>query len=293
MWILCIILSAAFAAAVLYIVLLRRDIRRMATQLRHISQTGTNAQLTTITRDRNVVALALSVNRALEESRTALLDTARRENNLKRALTNISHDLRTPLTSAIGYLQMLESADSETQARYTEIIRGRLDVLVVLMNRLFEFTHTIEGQTPIELKRVDISRILRELLAAFYPELCEKGFTVEADIPEAPVYVVADEDALARVLQNVMCNVVVYGKEYMLARVAGCEITIGNKAIDASKIDADRLFERFYTADASRASQSTGLGLGIAKELVTRMDGQITAEVLDDMVVLRIRLPLC
>lgn len=290
MLIVCILLGAALAAALFGLFTLKRDIRQMNHTLRDIGDT--NALLTTQTANKDISALANSINQMLDCNRRDLLGKAHAEADLKRAITNISHDLRTPLTSALGYLQMLESSelDGETRARYLETVRGRLEALSALMNSLFEFTRVIEGRTSFEIQKVNIANAVRDALSANYAELASLGFAVEADIPEMPVFCLCDRDALRRVLQNLMKNVCVHGKGTVRIRLDGSAIEIANQADGLEVLDTARIFERFYTADASRTSKGTGLGLAISKELVAQMGGEISAGVSGGMLVIRVTL---
>lgn len=290
--IICIILGAALAAALAWVILLKRDIRQLSQKLSDISDIDTNAQLTTQTFDSDIATLTNSINKSLERSRRDLLDKARAEAALKRAITNISHDLRTPLTSALGYLQMLESSelDAQTKTRYTETIKGRLEALSDLMNNLFELTRIIEGSVTIDIQKVNICNTVRDTLSASFAELDGKGFTVETDIPDAPVMWMCDEDALRRALQNLIKNVCAHGKEYLRIDVKDTYISITNRAEGLDELDTQQIFERFYTADASRTSKNTGLGLAIAKELTERMGGSISASVNEDIFSVQIKL---
>ena len=283
-------LGVALGAVLLRIFLLKRDIRQLGKTLKEIAGSDTNARLVTETFDHDIATFADSINAMLARSRRDLLEKSHAEADLKRAITNISHDLRTPLTAALGYLQMLDSGilDAETKTRYLKIIKERLEALSGLMNSLFEFSRVMEGNITAGVQKVNICNALRDALSASYTELASKGFTVIADIPDAPVFCLCDEDALRRVLQNLFKNVYVHGKETLRVRLDGSTIEIANKADGLYALDTERIFERFYTNDASRTSKNTGLGLAIAKEFVHRMGGQITASVEEDMLVMRV-----
>jgi len=271
---------------------IKRELRRLRRQLDEIVSSDTNARLTTATSDKDVAALAISVNAMLERNRRVLYEKKHAEAALKQAVTNMSHDLRTPLTSALGYLQMLESSDidGETQARYLKTVRERLGVLSVLMSGLFEFARVIEGNTAFCIQKVNVCNVLRDTLSESYAELECGGFSVDANIPDTPVLCLCDEDALRRVLQNLIKNVCVHGRELLRVRLDGGMIEIANKADGLNELDAGRIFERFYTADASRTSKNTGLGLAIVKELTERMGGHISASVMGELLVIRVTL---
>ena len=256
----------------------------MGVKLTEITRIDTNAQLTTSTFDKDISALIQGINFMLQNNRQGYLEVQRMEATLKRAITNISHDLRTPLTSAKGYLQMAESVnlDKETMLRYISIIRDRLDALTVLMDSLFAFSRAVEGN--ITLQRVNVGNILRDTLVGSYAELEGKGFVVEANIPDTPVYWNCDEQALKRVLQNLINNAAVHGKDYLRVQLSEGIIEIANNT--DSKIDIDSIFERFYTDDTSRTNKRTGLGLAIVKELIEKMSGSISAIKNEDIIIM-------
>jgi signal transduction histidine kinase len=262
-----IILIIALAVCVSANVLLKADIRQMARQIDEL--TDTNAKLTTATFDRDVTVLATRVNGLLDRQKRVLLERDRAEVNLKRAITNISHDLRTPLTAAIGYLQMLDERE-----RYVPIIKERLTALSALLDSFFEFARAVEGNTPLSPQRLNLCAVLRDVLSAFYMDF--KDFTMETDIPETPLFVICDENALRRVLQNLFRNAAVHGKGFLRVTARENTVTVANGT--DFEVDAERIFERFYTSDPARTGQSTGLGLAIAREIVTRMGGDIFAE---------------
>jgi len=289
----CVLLGVALAAAVVRVVFLRRAVRRLRRDLDNIVSTETNALVTTETTDPAITALAHSINRMLERGRLDLIERIRAEAELRHTLTNISHDLRTPLTAAQGYVQMAESAslDPATRQRYLGIARERLSALSGLLNALFEFTRVVEGTTKLAAKPVDVAEATRQCLAAFSPQLREKGFRIEALIPDQPVYRLGDEEALRRVLQNLLANVAVHGCRRVRVRVDDSGIDIANDVEHLERLDIPHLFDRFYTADTSRTNQTTGLGLAIAKELLTRMGASIVARTADGMLTMYMVLP--
>ena len=290
LWIACGLLAAALIAALIKLALLKGDISQLNKRLGEITQTDTNAQLTTNTFDRDVIALAQSANALIAKSRRDIITTQRTEADLKRAITNISHDLRTPLTSAKGYLQILENTPHDEQTtRCLTIIRGRLDSLTALMDNLFAFSQALEGN--VNIQKTNIGNALRDALTDSYAELENKGFAVESHIPDTPVYCLCDTGALKRILQNLLKNAYVHGKDYLRVSLSGGTIEIANKTHDIDSIDISRIFDRFYTADAARTHKRTGLGLAIAKELTEKMGGSISAEAERDMLAVRISLP--
>jgi len=302
LWIICGLAVIAFAVVLILWLRLKGDVRRVSQRLNEIMKTDTNARLSTNTFDKDVSALIESANALLAKSRRDFIEARRLEDDLKRAITNISHDLRTPLTSAKGYLQMLTGLagmgntpacispeNTETAARYLATIRGRLETLTILMDNLFTFSRALEGN--ITMRKVNIGSVLRDSLSDSFEELERKGFTVESNIPDTPAYSRCDEDALKRILQNLFKNAYVHGKDYLRVTLADSTIEIANKSDGLNELDEARIFDRFYTADAARTHKRTGLGLAIVKELAERMGGSISAVKTDDMIAVRISLP--
>ena len=187
---------------------------------------------------------------------------------------------------------MLEAddLDADTRSRYLRIIKGRMDSLSTLMNNLFDYTKISEGSNTLEIEKVNVSNVLRDALSEAYAELQKKGFRVDVDIPDQPMYCFCNSEALQRVLQNLFKNVYTHGRESLAVRLAAGTITIANQVTDLSEADVEHLFERFYTADASRSNHSTGIGLTIAQELTEQMGGTLSATKDGDLLVMKVEL---
>jgi len=274
----CGIFAMGFALILVKYILLKKDIFQIGSRLKVIADVDTNAQLCTSTFDKNISNLVEAINKSLEKGRKDFTRAKKLEADLKRAITNISHDLRTPLTSAKGYLQMIEKSDLDikTRLRYLSIIEGRLDALTVLMDSLFDFSRALEGD--LSFKKVNICNLLRDSLSENYLELSSKDFVVESEIPESPVYFNCDENAMKRVVQNLIKNACVHGKDYLSVKLSDGVLKIINNVDEINKLDTARIFDRFYTADAARSSKRTGLGLAIVKELLEKMGCEVKAE---------------
>ncbi|MDR2532941.1 MAG: HAMP domain-containing histidine kinase [Oscillospiraceae bacterium] len=271
--------------------MIKKDIRQINQTLDLIKNEDTNTKLTTQTFDKEVCVLCNNINAILDERRKVITECERTNNEFKRAITNISHDMRTPLTSALGYLQMLQDKDiaPEKQAEYIDIIESRLQSLSALMNSLFEYARVIEGKEQIDVQKVNVCNVLRDVLSEFYADLENKGFKVDVNIPDESVNYFCYPAMLRRVLQNLLKNVCTHGREYLRVTLRDNVIEIANKA-DLSEVDVDKIFERFYTADLSRTGKNTGLGLAIARELTVRMGGEITARVEGELLIVKFKL---
>jgi len=286
-WLVCI-LGVLLVASLLHIYMKKREVRNLNLTLLKIVGTQTNSRLTTATSCKNTAAFVTSVNELLQQNQEIVLATTRQEANLKRAITNISHDLRTPLTAARGYLQMLESQtlDAETTVKYLQVVQERLDTQTKLMNSLFEFANILEGDTTLNIKPVDICNIVRDVLSAHYEEL--RNFAVDVVMPNTAIMYNCDTAATERILHNLIKNAYTHGCDVLQVRVSDNAIEITNRVVEQGKLDASQLFDRFYTADSSRTGKSTGLGLAIVKELATQMGWQVAACVDGDMLTVKL-----
>ncbi|MCL2037229.1 MAG: HAMP domain-containing histidine kinase [Oscillospiraceae bacterium] len=264
---------------------LKPDIRNLNKQLGTIKSCDTNARLTTATSDRDIAELCNSMNAVLDERREAVIEAQLRNTEFKRAITNISHDLRTPLTSAIGYLQMVQESGS---LEHLALVEERLKSLTTLMNSLFEYTKIIEGRVEYNLEKVNLCDVLRDTLVQFYGGFTAQGFEVAVDIPDAPVYALCDKSAIARVAQNLIKNALEHGYKRFALSVSEGEIVFSNCVREIDSLDTEQIFERFYTADLSRSGGNTGLGLAITRELVESMGWKISAVKEGETLIVRI-----
>jgi len=284
-----ILLSLALIFCAALAVLLKRDVRMLNHILQKIEKSDTNMRATTETFDKDISELCNSVNDILDKQKQIVIASEKSNREFRQAITNISHDLRTPLTSAIGYVQMLKSGNTTDvqKLEYLGIIETRLKSLSNLMNELFEYTQIIEGKITQNVEKINICNVLRDTISAYYNDFITKNFNVEINIPDAPVYVLCDANSLKRISQNLIQNVLVHGVEYFNMTVDikndGVCVIFKNKVLNISELDTDRLFDRFYTADLSRNGSSTGLGLAIAKELIFNIGGAINAYTENDI----------
>jgi hypothetical protein len=222
-------------------------------------------------------SLASSVNVQLCLLRKERLRFEQGDTELKNAVTNISHDLRTPLTAIFGYLELLKKeGKSENAERYTEIIENRAEYLKQLTEELFRYSAVLADKN-MQTENVVINDVLEESIAAFYAALKEKNITPNINITETKIVRSLDCQALSRVFSNLMNNAVKYSDGDLDITLSDMgEITFSNTANELNEVQVGKLFDRFYTVEAAR--KSTGLGLSIAKNLVMQMGGTIRAE---------------
>ena len=249
----------------------------------------TNTLIDVSTRDPYMRKLAADINVQLRLLRKERHRYQQGDLELKEAVTNISHDLRTPLTAINGYLDLLEREEkSESVQRYLSQIQNRTEVLKNLTEELFRYS-VVTSTQDLKLEPMDVVRALEESLLSFYAVMQEKGIQPEINLPEKPVFRELDAGAINRIFSNIISNALKYsdGDLSVVMEANGC-ITFTNTAQNLNAVTVGRLFDRFYTVEASR--NSTGLGLSIAKLLIERMGGNIGAAYKDNRLTIHIQL---
>ena len=260
---------------------MRKSAQEIAEAFRDRLTADTNTLIDISSRDRYMRKLAADINVQLRLLRKERHRYQQGDLELKEAVTNISHDLRTPLTAINGYLDLLEREEkSEAVQRYLSQIQNRTEVLKNLTEELFRYSVVTSSQ-DLKTGRMDVVRALEESLLSFYAIMQEKGIQPEIELPEDPVWRQLDAGAVNRIFSNIISNALKYsdGDLSVTMSADGC-ITFTNTAHNLTAVTVGRLFDRFYTVEASR--NSTGLGLSIAKLLIERMCGKISAKYEDD-----------
>lgn len=275
------VLAAGFALLALglgwKVALLRHGIKGLRRDLVERRGQDTNTLLSLPCRDRELRRLASALNQELRALRQERLRYQQGDKELKEAVVNISHDLRTPLTAISGYLQLLQGQDLPPDAqRYLEQIESRTESMKRLTEELFRYS-VVVSEENLAREPVDLRRAVEEALLSFYGALEGRGIEPQVRLPETPVIRQLDPAAVNRVLGNILTNALKYsaGDLEVTLEESG-RLTFSNAAPGLDPVAAGRLFDRFYTVEAAR--NSTGLGLSIAKELTQRMGGEMGAE---------------
>ncbi len=256
---------------------LEQGLRQAARQMKAQMADKTNARLSLPCPSAGAEELLTCLNDLLELRQTERADYRRKEQELRRQIANVSHDLRTPLTSILGYLQLLEGdgLSPEKRREYFQVIEGRARTLQVFIASFYDLSRIEGGELPLEREKVDLSRALSDQLAAAYEQIEEAGLATEVDIAANLPPVWADGGAVTRIFSNLLTNALRHGSDTLTVRLyrEGNDIVsaFSNRAEDLTAEDAAHVFERFYTADKMRTGQSTGLGLAIVKALAERM----------------------
>lgn len=270
------LLTVVTLALILKLILLKTSLNEIAGELTLILSQDTNRLLGLSSRDIGVRRLASILNDqliALQQERHRYQDGDR---ELKEAVTNISHDLRTPLTAISGYLELLDREEHTPQALHClEIIKSRVDSMKQLTEELFRYSLAL---TPKDMnpEQLSLNKVLEESLLSFYEIFQKKKIAPQIVLPDTPVIRSLDKSALSRIFNNIISNAAKYSTEDFLVTLAPDGIvTFSNAAPGLSPITAARLFDRFYTVE--NLEYSTGLGLSIARQLTEQMGGKITA----------------
>ncbi len=258
--------------------LLKKSAKEITSDFSKLINSDTNAIIGISSRDNDMCELADSINAQIKEMRKKQLRYEQGNNELKTAITNISHDLRTPLTAICGYLDLMQNtSDVQKQKRYLTIMKERTELMKQLTEELFRYSVIVTDDTEMECENVFVNQLLAESISSFYPALKSRGIEPKIELTEQRVERFVNKAALSRVFSNLLNYAVKYsGGDLEISLSHTGDITFSNKAKELSAVDVEQLFDRFYTVEA--AHHSTGLGLSIARTLVERMGGTITAE---------------
>lgn len=278
---LCALTALAFATVIFLLIKynnLKRGIRKITAQVQDKIENNTNTLISVSEGGAETKELAAILNRELKVFREEGQKFRKGDNEVKEAVANISHDLRTPITAMSGYLELLEREEKSGQVeRYIGIISERCAALKSLTEELFDYSVTAAKADNLTLTDTCLNEELELVLASFYAALTEAGIEPEIVIPETKVVRQLDKAALQRVFGNIINNALKYsdGDLFVTLKEDGTVI-FANTARNMTPVDTARLFERFYTVQTAKGS--TGLGLSIARMLTGKMNGNIHAE---------------
>ena len=275
-WIICGVLAVIIAILVIKIRMMQKSMDEICSCLSEHLSSDTNQLITVSSSDKHVRNLASEIANQLTELRRQRRQYINGDRELKEAVTNISHDLRTPLTAICGYLELLETEEmTDNTKRYLERIANRTEALKALTEELFRYS-VISSVSDLNYEKVDVGRVLEDTLISFYGAFEQKNITPNISLPDGVIIRSLDKSALSRIFGNIISNAVKYSDgDFSVIMTESGEITFSNTASKLSSVDVGKLFDRFYTVDSAR--KSTGLGLSIAKLLTERMGGCISA----------------
>ncbi|WP_434785811.1 sensor histidine kinase [Bacillus velezensis] len=266
---------------------LRTEIKYIRNKLRKVVNEETGERLLLNTEDKYIKSLLIQINRLLDHNQKIKGNCNSIELSMRKMLSNISHDLKTPLTVILGYIEMINNDKSLTSEKVMSLLKTvnlKTVEVLALINRFFELVKLESGDKKLNSSRIDICEVSRKIILDYYEILISKEFEVVIDIPDDSVFVSGDEDAIERVLNNLITNAIQYGSD---GKMVGLKIRItdndvfvevSDKGKGINELHKDRVFERMYTLEDSRNTnyQGSGLGLTITKRLVEQMEGSIS-----------------
>ena len=282
------VLLLVIAVLTVKVYTLRKAAREIAEAFSARLREDTNTLIDISSRDKRMRELAEAVNRELKLLRRQRQQFVNGDRELKEAVANVSHDLRTPLTAIYGYLELLEREELPPEtARYVAQIRSRAEALRELMEELFRYS--VVASTPeVSSEPVNLCRVLEDSLLSFYGSFSQRGIEPEVAIPEEGVWRNLDPSSVTRIFGNIISNAIKYSDgDFAVTLTPDGTVTFANTATALTSVDVGKLFDRFFTVDSAR--KSTGLGLSIAKLLTERMHGSIGAEYAEGKLVITVR----
>ncbi len=297
MWIWAIAATLLSIALAITFTAYRRQVKNTCRHLAFMEKNKTNLRLRGELDFRELNELADSVNQLLDDSDRLKHEVLQSGQELKDAITSISHDIRTPLTSLDGYFHLLSEAQTdEEREQYISVIRGRIDTLSCMLEELFTYTKLQNEQYSITLSKIDIKKCVLDTLFSFYNDIEERGITPEIDICEERVSIIGNTEAMGRIVQNIVKNALEHGSGELrisFGRSDGNVVFVCENSVDSPEsIDISQVFRRFYRSDEARTKSSTGLGLAIAKGLAEKQGGTLTADLDGNMFRITAKFPL-
>jgi len=266
---------------------LRKNVSNIADRLNSINSTKTNAKILIGSANNLIKKLALAINNGLEEKLKVEAEYKRMDLELRQAIANISHDLRTPLTSIMGYIQLIEDDNlpEEEKKQYIDIVKKRSKALQMLISGFYDLSRLEAKEYKFEFKTLNLYNIICDITASYYNDFLNKGIDTSLELEENIKLVISDENAVRRIFSNLIQNMLKYSSKNMSVTLSQKDGYISNiftnDAPDLKEEDVPHLFERFFTGDKTRTEKSTGLGLAITKQLVEQMGHQISASLKD------------
>lgn len=271
------------------------NIKSVTRSLKDLNNMDSNTKLKIPAPDRHIEELVLQINKTVDDRSKVEEKYRELDLELRQAIANMSHDLRTPLTSIMGYIQLLQDPNisEEDKEEYLAIVEKRASVLKELISSFYDLSRLQANEYNLDIEKVNISNILCELIAAFYDEIIKKGFEPIIEIDENIPLIYGDKKAINRIFTNMIQNILKHSKGQVrisLKKYDDYIITeFSNKAPELDEGDAKRIFERFFTGDRMRTGQNTGLGLAITKILVERQGHEITSKKINDILSIKIK----
>lgn len=261
---------------------LKKEVKKISKQLEKYNDRKTNKKIEKALFDKNMEKLGLEINKLIDLYVAENRKRIRYENEQKQAIANMSHDLRTPLTSILGYIQMAEEEDvtADERKELLSIANKRSKRLETLLKDFFELSIIESTDHHLKSEQINLRNLTIDVLISFYDRFQEINMEPTIHIPEKDVFIIADESAVTRVIENLLSNAIVHSDGNIIISLeeqgSTVKLSVRNDAYSLTDEDARLIFDRFYKADRSRSGKSTGLGLSIVKSFMEKMSGKVT-----------------
>ncbi|CEQ11392.1 histidine kinase [[Clostridium] sordellii] len=256
-------------------------------QLRKIEKQVYNKERVNITlNDKDIENLAATINNNMQEQKQVEIDIMNREERLKQNISDIAHDLRTPLASIRGYITLLDNCTEQEKKEYINIIERKSEELNLLINNFYEISLFDNSSLKIQTTLIDIVQVIMEIVISNYALIKNNEIEIDNRLPEKQIKIYGEELTCKRIIQNLISNSIKYSNGYISIQLDEFDneviFTIKNSVLELKESDLDHLFERFYTVDKSRNRSGSGLGLYIVKLLLKKIGGEVRDISLED-----------
>ncbi|MBE6053844.1 MAG: HAMP domain-containing histidine kinase [Clostridium sartagoforme] len=293
-WLLLILLIPSVYFSARFFILVK-DINNVNNEFEEIHKNiELNRRLKYFSGNKTLEKLLVTLNKYLEEAQREKIKYIRREKSIRNEIEHISHDLRTPLTSMLGYLEFLnnDNIDVNEKKEYLSIIQRRTKGLYNLVQTFYDVSRLEAGEYNFIIENINIDKVIRENILLFYNDFDNKNIHVEVELLDEEVYIKGDKNALERVFTNLFQNAIKYTKEKFNISLKKennkVVITLANYTDELNEEEVNHIFDRFYMKDNSRSNSSSGLGLTVTKLLIEEMNGEIKVEIQGDILIFTI-----
>jgi len=282
-----IILSLLLIVFLTQLLFIKKQLKNITEQLKNYNMRKTDKKIDITLLNKDIESIASEINNLIDLHIQSNTEKKSAERQLKQAIANMSHDLRTPLTSILGYIQLMEDdgISDEERKQYLRIAKDRTKRLQTLLNDFFELSVIESVDYSLKLENLNIKSIVEETIINLYDKFNEKQIVPNIQMPKEKVSINADESATRRVIENLVSNAIKYSYRNIAIILekskTTVDLTISNDAENLTEKDVELFFDRFYMADQTRSGKGTGLGLSIAQSLMDKMNGELSAELKD------------
>ncbi len=285
---------------IVHLAVIKREMKKIRNELKQTRKRGYDRQITVTLIDNDFSLMTSEINKNLDFQKQLKLENEQAERRLKQSISNIAHDLRTPLTVVKGNLQMMEKDKSLSRQNkeYLKLAIEKTNTLRMMIDDFFELSVLESDNVPVELKEIDLTEAVMQFLLAHESVIKNNGLVPKFDFPEKSIFVCADEQYLQRIFSNLLNNIVKYARNSFLVILKNwqesdgkeiCTISFANEIDDNHYIDVEHLFDRTYRGDKSRNGQGAGLGLYIVKLLSQKQGFEVYAQIKENRLYITIQ----